>query len=110
VFFFSFPTACAFVVPFLAFYPPELPLKLMDDYINTAVSIFTSFGTNENLTVLGLRNYLHADITTLAAVNNHFDPIDTIVVFGKLGSLFLRMPSDSLRYFDMFAADREKQN
>jgi hypothetical protein len=110
VFFFSFLTTRVFVASFLALGPPKLPLKLMDGHINTAVSILTCFGANENLAVLSPCNYLHADITTLFAVNNHFDLIDTIVVLGKLGSFFLRVPFDSFGYFDMFTADCEKQN
>jgi hypothetical protein len=103
-------TAHAFVVPFLTLYSSELPFKLMDGHINAAVSIFTCFATNENLAVFGPGNYLHAGIAALAAVYNHFNLIDTIVVLGKLGSLLLCVSSDSFRYVDMFTADCKKQN
>ena len=82
----------------------------MDGYINTAVSIFTPFGANENLAVFGPGNYLHTRITALPAVYNHFNLINTIVVLGKLGGLFLCVLSNSFRYVDMFTADCKKQN
>jgi hypothetical protein len=98
------------VVSLLALCSPELSFKLMNGHIDAPVSILTSFGTDENMAVLGFRDNLHARIATLATVYNHFDPIDTIVVLGKLRSLFLRVPSDSFGYVDMFTADCEKQN
>jgi len=97
------------VVSLLALYSPELSLKLMNGHINAPVGILACFATNKNLAVLGLRNNLHVRITALVAVYNHFDPIDTTVVFGKFGSLFICVPSDSFCYFNMFTADCKKQ-
>jgi hypothetical protein len=98
------------VVSLLALCSPELSFKLMSSHIDAPVSILASFGTYENLAVLGFRYNLHARIATLATIYNYFDPTDAIVVLGKLGSLFLRVPPDSFGYFDMFTADCEKQN
>jgi len=100
-----------FIVSFFALCSSELPFEFMDGHINTAISIFTCFGTNENLAVFGPCNYLYAGITTaLIAVYYHFNLIDTIVVLGKLGSLFFRVHSDSFRYVDVLTTDCKKQD
>jgi len=96
-------------VSFFALCPPELPFKLMDSHINAPVSIFTSFGANKNLAVLGSGNNFHAHPTALATIYNNFNLIDAVIVLGKLGSLILRMLFDRFCYFDMFTADCNKQ-
>jgi hypothetical protein len=108
--FFLFHSSGMLIVSFFALCSSELPFKLVDSQINTAVSIFTSFGNNEDLTVFAPCNYLHAGTSTLIAVDNHFNLIDTIVVFWKLGSLLLGMFSHGFRYVDMFASNSKKQN
>jgi hypothetical protein len=85
-----------FVVSFPALFSSELSFKLVNGHINAPVGILACFGANS--------------VATLVAVYNHLNPIDTIVILGKLGSLCLGMASDSFGYFDMFAADGKKQD
>lgn len=99
-----------FMVSFFSLSSSELSFKFMDDHINATISIITPFSTNENFAVFGPCNYLYTDVITLAAVYKYFNLIDTVVVFGKLGSFFLCVPSYCLCYFDMFATDCKKQN
>jgi len=82
----------------------------MDGHINAAVSIITRFGANENFAVFGSCNYLHAGTTAMIAVYNHFNLIYTTVVFGKLGSFFFCVSSDSFRYLDVLTTDCKKQD
>jgi hypothetical protein len=103
-------TTSVFVITFFALFSSELSFKLVCSQINTLVSIITYFGNDEDLTVLTPCNYLYAGTAALAAVDNYLNLIDTIVVLWKLGSLFLRVFSNSFRYVDMFAGNSKKQN
>jgi hypothetical protein len=95
------------IVTLLALDSPELSFELVNGHINAPIGILARFGADENLAVLGFGNDFHARIATLAAIYDHLDPIDAVVVFGKLGRLLLRVPSDSFGYFDMFTGDCE---
>jgi len=98
------------MISFFTLCSSELSFKLVDSHINATVSIFTGFGTNENLAVFGPCYYLNAGITAaLIAVNNHFNLIDTIVILGKLGSFLFGVFSDSFRYLNVFTTDCKKQ-
>jgi hypothetical protein len=82
----------------------------MNGHINTPVSVFTGFRSHKNLAVLGPSDNLNTRIIALAAVYNHFNLINAVVVLRKLGCFFLSVRLDRFRYFDMFAADCKKQN
>jgi len=99
-----------FVVSFLALCPPQLSFELMNGHVNAPVGILTGFGADKDLAVLGPGNYLDGRTAARAAVYNHFNPVDAVVVLGKLGSLLLCMASDSFGYFDVFARNCEKQD
>ena len=82
----------------------------MHGYINTLVGIFAALGNNEYLVVFGTCYYLHAGIAAAVPVDNYFNLIDTIIVLGKLGGLFLGVMLNSFRYLYMFAANSKKQS
>ena len=58
---------------------------------------------------LGCATFNQRPLPVVSAVDNYLNLVDTIVVPGKLGRLLFRILSDSFRYIDMFAANREKQ-
>jgi hypothetical protein len=97
------------VVTLLALDSPKLPFELVNGHINTPIGILARLGADENLAVLGFGNDFHTRVAALVAVNDYFDPIDAVIVLGKLGGLFLGMPSNSFGYLDVFAADCKKQ-
>ena len=103
-------TPRVFVIPFLALCFSQLSLQLMNGHINAPVGVFTRFGSHKNLAVLCPGNDLNTRASSLGAVDDHFDLIDAIVVFRKLGCFLLSMCLDRFRYFDMFAANCKKQN
>jgi len=105
---------CAFVITFLGFPFSELTFKFVNSYVYALINIFTCLGNNKNLTMLCPCNHLYTGITagtrTRLAVDNYFNPIDTIVIPGKFGSLLLGMFSNRLRDINMFTSYSKKQS
>jgi hypothetical protein len=99
-----------FVVAFFGFFPSKLPFKFMNSYVNAPVSVFASFGSNENFAMFGSCDYLDAGVTALAAVDNYLDLVDTIIVLWQLGGFFFGIAFKSFGYLNVFATNGKKQN
>jgi hypothetical protein len=99
-----------FVIAFPGLFPSQLAFELVDGNIDALVGIDAWLGSDEDVAVLASCNYLDTDVAPAAAVDYHLNLIDAVVVLWKLGSLFLCVSLEGLRYVDMLTGNCEKQS
>jgi len=86
----------------------QLFFEFPSGYIDTDIGIFARFLSDEDLAVFCAGDYFDACFSGVIAVNDYFNFVNAVVVFGQFYDFFLRVVSQCVRYFNMFAADSYK--